>query len=133
MAFVDIFNFKKYITKPSDATTARIGHVNALYTDLKITSSAYAFDVIDGDLPITTQAGVITLADPITGNTSVSFNLESNIITENSVILITAGTSGPEYTLLSSVTTIPGSADITITNISQDDAADIKVNFLIIN
>lgn len=34
MAFIDIFNFKKYITKPSDAATARIGHVNAVYDAL---------------------------------------------------------------------------------------------------
>lgn len=29
MAFIDIFNFKKYITKQSDAQVARYGHVNA--------------------------------------------------------------------------------------------------------
>ena len=30
MAFIDIFNFKKYITKQSDAQVARYGHINAL-------------------------------------------------------------------------------------------------------
>jgi hypothetical protein len=53
MAFVDIFNFKKYITKPSDATTARIGHVNALYDALQQPEKNY-YDVaikieLDGD------------------------------------------------------------------------------------
>ena len=34
MAFIDIFNFKKYFRKPSDAQVARYGHVNALYDQL---------------------------------------------------------------------------------------------------
>lgn len=34
MAFIDIFNFKKYFSKPSDSQVARYGHVNAAYDDL---------------------------------------------------------------------------------------------------
>lgn len=34
MSFINIFNFKKYLSKPSDAQVARIGHVNALYDAL---------------------------------------------------------------------------------------------------
>ncbi len=34
MAFIDIFNFKKYFSKPSDSQVARYGHVNALYDQL---------------------------------------------------------------------------------------------------
>lgn len=30
MAFIDIFNFKKYFIKSSDSQVARYGHVNAL-------------------------------------------------------------------------------------------------------
>jgi hypothetical protein len=53
MAFVDIFNFKKYITKPSDALTARVGHVNAVYDALQQPEKNY-YDVaikieLDGD------------------------------------------------------------------------------------
>lgn len=35
MAFIDIFNFKKYFSKPSDSQVARYGHVNALYEALQ--------------------------------------------------------------------------------------------------
>jgi hypothetical protein len=35
MAFIDIFNFKKYFSRPSDAQVARYGHVNALYDALQ--------------------------------------------------------------------------------------------------
>jgi hypothetical protein len=35
MAFIDIFNFKKYFRKPSDVQVARYGHVNALYDALQ--------------------------------------------------------------------------------------------------
>jgi hypothetical protein len=49
MTFVDIFNFKKYITKPSDALTARIGHVNALYNALQQPEETVQVTSIDAD------------------------------------------------------------------------------------
>jgi hypothetical protein len=53
MAFIDIFNFKKYFRKPSDAQVARYGHVNALYDALLQPEKNY-YDVsikieLDGD------------------------------------------------------------------------------------
>jgi hypothetical protein len=53
MAFIDIFNFKKYFSKPSDSQVARYGHVNALYDALQQPEKNY-YDVaikieLDGD------------------------------------------------------------------------------------
>jgi hypothetical protein len=53
MAFIDIFNFKKYFSRPSDAQVARYGHVNALYDALSQPEKNY-YDVaikieLDGD------------------------------------------------------------------------------------
>jgi hypothetical protein len=39
MGFIDVFNFRKYISRESDQTLARVGHVNAL--------KRYVDDVID--------------------------------------------------------------------------------------
>jgi hypothetical protein len=41
MAFIDIFNFKKYFSKSSDSQVARYGHVNALYDALSQGSLPY--------------------------------------------------------------------------------------------
>lgn len=35
MGFIDIFNYKKYFKVKADATVARVGHVNAVYTALQ--------------------------------------------------------------------------------------------------
>ena len=45
MAFIDIFNFKKYFANPSDSQVARYGHVNALYDALSASSSSSAVNV----------------------------------------------------------------------------------------
>lgn len=41
MAFINIFNYKKYFKKTSDANVARIGHVNAVYDALSQGSLPY--------------------------------------------------------------------------------------------
>ena len=56
MAFIDIFNFKKYFSRPSDAQVARYGHINALYDALLQPEKNY-YDVaikieLDGDTNI---------------------------------------------------------------------------------
>jgi hypothetical protein len=134
MTFIDIFNFKKYFAKPSDSQVARYGHVNALYTDLKITTGSYDFDIPDGDLTVTTKAGVITLLDDIVSGASVSFNLMHSDITENSVILLTVGSSTGQAVLATcSPVTIAGEVNITLNNLSLTDAENVVIHYLIIN
>lgn len=41
MSFINIFNYKKYFKKTSDANVARIGHVNAVYDALSQGSLPY--------------------------------------------------------------------------------------------
>jgi hypothetical protein len=132
MAFIDIFNFKKYFLAPSDSQVARYGHVNALYTDVKITVGSYDFDIPDGDLTVTTKAGVITFLDDIVSGVS-SFNLVSTEISASSVILLTVG-SGNDVRLVA--TTRPaatGDVHIVLHNDTLTDAEDVVLNYLIIN
>lgn len=138
MAFVDIFNFKKYITKPSDATTARIGHVNALYdalanSDSAITKNTYLLATGETDVTINTKSGVIEIEDDVLGLDTFTFNIISADITADNpcVILITpicdeGFNFGLRYVLSE------GEADITIYNRNASNATLVKLHFLII-
>ena len=95
MAFIDIFNFKKYFSKPSDAQVARYGHVNALYDQLSANTytppyksyvAQFSFDAnqdeglqliveeIYNDLDVT-----ITWAVPIPGESQFTITSSSSI------------------------------------------------------
>ena len=101
MAFIDIFNFKKYFSKPSDAQVARYGHVNAAYDALKeslsFTSAAYTLESGYTEIDITTNAGVITVTDSLSPETNVTVTLyNSNIKTTSTIVFtINQGSTAP--------------------------------------
>lgn len=143
MAFIDIFNFKKYFAKPSDSQVARYGHVNALYDALSQSSSQsfttdkYLFnDLTDGDFDITTSAGEITftIAD-IAPNDNVSINLNASFITEaSSISIVSVGCDQVAGAILVwKSTTIDGSVNIRLYNNSAVGLTGIIINYLIIN
>ncbi len=132
MAFIDIFNFKKYFAKPSDSQVARYGHVNALYTNLKITVGSYDFNTIDGDLTVTTKAGVITFLNDITMG-GASFNLASTEILPSSVILLTIGSLNDAALVATTRSAGTGDVRIVLHNDDSIDAEDVVLNYLIIN
>jgi hypothetical protein len=132
MAFIDIFNFKKYFATPSDSQVARYGHVNALYTALKITTRSYEFDIPDGDLTVTTKAGVITFLDDIVLGES-SFNLVSTEISASSVILLTVGSGNDVRLVATTQPAATGNVHIVLHNDTLIDAEDVVLNYLIIN
>jgi hypothetical protein len=132
MAFIDIFNFKKYFAKPSDSQVARYGHVNALYTNLKITVGSYDFDITEGDLTVTTKAGVITFLGDIDMG-GASFNLASTEILPSSVILLTIGSSNDAALVATTRSAGTGDVHIVLHNDDSIDAEDVVLNYLIIN
>ncbi len=94
MAFIDIFNFKKYFSKPSDAQVARIGHVNAVYDALSSGSITEIPTII-----VSAEADSITLTaekcilDMRYTFSAMSFPVQYNIyypgLNENSIIRAT--------------------------------------------
>lgn len=60
MAFIDIFNFKKYFAKPSDAQVARYGHVNALYDALN-QPATLPYQVLILKVKITSTDPIVTI------------------------------------------------------------------------
>ena len=101
MAFIDIFNFKKYFAKPSDSQVARYGHVNALYdtiapfisSPVTVTQETSLVTAVTAN----TRCGKIELAGDfnIIDGLDTIFIFNNSEITTNSVILTQiSGSSG---------------------------------------
>ena len=141
MAFIDIFNFKKYFSKPSDSQVARYGHVNALYDALSTASSfttaKYLFENInDSPFDITSSAGQITFSDSSIGmGNTQAVQLNASFITENSIIVASVGCNPINSSgVVVRVSTEEGTAEIRITNVSATSDIDtISINYIIIN
>jgi hypothetical protein len=149
MAFIDIFNFKKYFAKSSDAQVARYGHVNALYDDLAPriknhgTYRSTASSTPSVIVPITSYAGKVDLPNfgvpvaievlgaPKSEPGRVEFALSADFITENSMAIVSVGIVTD--LLLASSTCENGLITISILNYSTIEVEGITVNFLIIN
>ena len=96
MAFIDIFNFKKYFANPSDSQVARYGHINALYTDLsetisqnQITTGTVTQSALDATVTINARAGKVTLNGIPSNLDPNSFTINNSEVTVNSIILVT--------------------------------------------
>ena len=96
MAFIDIFNFKKYFLKPSDSQVARYGHINALYNDLseslsqnQITTGTVTQSAKGSAVNINARAGKVILAGVTTFAAPNLFTINNSEVTENSIILVT--------------------------------------------
>lgn len=138
MAFIDIFNYKKYFTKNSDANVARIGHVNKLAE--RVVSSSVVTQQTDLLTAVTLDAyaGRIILADDFNFGTSLNttFTFNNNKITENSIILLTiSGSSGGDMYSFATVTNIQeGTCELTVgLDPNGTGIANPVVHFLIIN
>jgi hypothetical protein len=146
MAFIDIFNFKKYFSKPSDSQVARYGHVNALYDALQTDSQPkFTVDTVtqvgSNGYPVTinSTAGIITMSGTLSpiGN---NFTVNNSKVTLNSIILLTPVTGSPSD-VAKEILVIPNTIDNGSFNIMAQlttnggfpTVAPISINFLVIN
>ena len=85
MAFIDIFNYKKYFRKSSDATVARVGHVNKLAE--KVTPVEYVTQLTSNTTPVEINApvGQITMFGLLSG--SNSFRVDNDRVKTDSVVI----------------------------------------------
>ncbi len=92
MSFINFLNYKKYIGRSTDAQAARIGHVNAVYNDLKPTVGYVAqLTSLNTNVELNTLSGKIELENniaTITGNQFADFKLINNHITPDSIVLL---------------------------------------------
>jgi len=133
MAFIDIFNFKKYFSKPSDAQVARYGHVNALYDQLaagNLTSAIYP--EVDGDVDITTPAGTLFISNPIPASDLLNINLNNSKITTTSTIVFTVN-HGSSASFVTQASADNGVINIRVTNTSlAEPMTDINISYIIV-
>lgn len=104
MAFINIFNYKKYFRKASDSNVARIGHVNALYDALN-SNTDYQPKLTTGSVKqtgsntnavtINKDAGIIELSGVYNSGT-LTFTVNNDKVTSSSIILLTAQTPGTQ-------------------------------------
>lgn len=86
MSFINTFNYKKYFRKESDATVARVGHVNRLAE--RFLDPEYVTQETSNLTPVTINSyvGQVTTAGPLV--TDGSFTVYNSKVSENSVILV---------------------------------------------
>ena len=144
MAFIDIFNFKKYFAKPSDSQVARYGHVNAVYDTLyndfanggSFSKGAYTTDTLGDTVNISTVSGTITFDSPsfITSASSAQLFLSSPLIKADSIIIFNVGvTFAPNINIEYPPATIDeGIIELRIYNTGSATVEITGITFLII-
>lgn len=138
MAFIDIFNFKKYFRKPSDAQVARYGHVNALYDNLtnSFAIQTGAYTKTGTTVPVTTKSGIISIATTLNAGEYIQFRIINETITENTVVLLNAYNRDSGTSLLHAAPWAGPSPDggryAVITNIGLDTVENIELVYYIV-
>lgn len=139
MAFIDIFNFKKYFRKPSDAQVARYGHVNALYDDLvnSFTIETAEYTKTGPTVSVTTKSGIISVTETLATTDYVQFRIINEAITANTVVLVTAYNPDLGTSILHAAPWVGPSPDggryAVITNLGADTVENIKLLYYIVS
>lgn len=132
MAFIDIFNFKKYFATPSDSQVARYGHLNVLAK--RITDPVITSQVSDEDVIANGYTGKISLPN-ISTQTTKNIFISNSFATANSAVLVSVGcSSGVDFVVGITATVAANGISVTIVNSSTEfDLENPVLNFLIIN
>lgn len=140
MAFVDIFNYKKYFSNKGDSNVARIGHVNKLAA--RVTSPVAVTQLTDNqtDVTVNSYSGIVRLAAVIPIATTQTFTVfNSNVVAGSSVVLSLQYSAVGDATdaIVYGITNISeGSFDISVrlANASAGGTGTpIKIHFLVIS
>jgi hypothetical protein len=133
MAFIDIFNYKKYFKKSSDATVARVGHVNKLAE--KVTPVEYVTQLISNTTPVEINApvGQITMFGALSG--SNSFRVDNNRVKTDSVVIASIEYSNigdrADLVFTAPVNVVDGGFDIAWSTTTSTTGA-LKINFIVL-
>jgi hypothetical protein len=133
MAFIDIFNYKKYFRKSSDATVARVGHVNKLAE--KVTPVEYVTQLTSNTTPVEINApvGQITMFGLLSG--SNSFRVDNDRVKTDSVVIASIEYSNLadrlDSVLAAPVNVVDGSFDIAWSTATSTTGA-LKINFIVL-
>jgi hypothetical protein len=134
MSFIDIFNFKKYFSKPSDSQVARIGHVNAVYDTLN-QPATLPYQVLILKVKITSTEPIVTIFENTLVNntlldvqavTPLMLTFENPLNSNTFWGIAEGGTNAGPYTLVlipEATTLLVGGASF----LSEDDIFYIEI------
>jgi hypothetical protein len=130
-------NYNELRKKELENNYAKVWHVNEIREELLANSGGtttkdnYFLPTGEGDITVTTNAGIVTIEQNLNNISTLNFNLITPDITVDTVLLITVTNDGG---LVLGVTynIITESANVTLSNRSGSQATGIKVHFLII-
>lgn len=135
MAFINIFNYKKYFKKSSDATVARVGHVNRLAE--RILGVEYVTQETSNTTGVTidSYAGQVTMFAALTAGSTGSFRVSNSKVTADSIIIASI-----EYSNVVDRADLVFSAPLNITDGAFDVAwsttgatnGPLKINFIVL-
>lgn len=135
MAFIDIFNYKKYFKKTSDATVARVGHVNRLAERIAVVE--YVTQETGNTTPVTINSyvGQVTMFAGLAAGSQDSFRISNSKVTADSIIIASI-----EYSNVTDRTDLIFSAPVNITDGAFDVAwsttgatpGPLKINFIVL-
>lgn len=140
MAFVDIFNYKKYFSNKGDSNVARIGHVNKLAS--RVTSPVAVTQLTGNTTGVTVNSysGIVRLALAIPVNTTQTFTVSNSNVAVGSSVILSLQYSAPGDaidSIIYGITNISeGSFDISVrlANASAGGTGTpIKIHFLVIS
>jgi hypothetical protein len=132
MAFIDIFNFKKYFATDSDSQVARVGHVNQLAR--RITEPTVVTQETLEPITCNAYCAKINIPQISTESTHI-LEIFNKLVTADSLVLASLGSNNTtvDWGVTSSVSCGNGFMTITIVNLSTDmDLNNGFVNFLIV-
>ena len=140
MAFINIFDYKKYFSSKGDSNVARIGHVNKLAT--RVTSPVAVTQLTGNttDVTINSYSGIVRLAAVIPVSTTQTFTVVNSNVTAESSVILSLQYSGPldaVDAIIYGITDISdGSFDVSVrlSNASAGGTGTpIKIHFLVIS
>ena len=136
MAFIDIFNYKKYFRNVGDSNVARIAHVNSLAN--RVTAPSTVTQLTDNNTTVTIDAysGVITMQALLSGAINYKFTVVNAAVTADSVILATVQyfAAADAVDIVRFGTSVIGDGSFAINIMAQTGTAGpVKIHFLVIN
>jgi hypothetical protein len=137
MAFINIFDYKKYFSSKGDSNVARIGHVNKLAA--RVTSPSTVTQLTNNNTGVTINgySGVITMQTALAASpTAYSFLVTNSAVTAESTVLISvqysAQADSTDIVRLGTSGIVDGAFRVNIAASTATTGA-VKIHFLVIN
>jgi hypothetical protein len=137
MAFINIFDYKKYFSSKGDSNVARIGHVNKLAARVTSPSTVTQLTSKTTDVTINSYSGIITMHSALAASPNTyTFTVNNSLVTTASLVLVSVQYSDSSDVVdiirLGTSAIADGSFKVNIAAATATTAA-VKIHFLVIS